>query len=44
MLRCAHEWAVSSRDINNRPRLGYLTPTESLALLLAGEPYVASTT
>ncbi|MGP5365738.1 IS30 family transposase [Brachybacterium tyrofermentans] len=31
--------------INNRPRrrLGFLTPTESFARLLAGEPHVAST-
>src|SRR5699024_8955554 len=34
-----------AEEINNRPRrrLGFLTPTESFARLLAGEPHVAST-
>ena len=34
-----------AEEINNRPRrrLGYLTPTEAFARLLAGEPHVAST-
>ena len=34
-----------AEEINNRPRrrLGYLTPTESFARLLAGEPQVANT-
>ena len=34
-----------TEEINNRPRrrLGFLTPTESFARLLAGEPHVAST-
>ena len=33
-----------AEEINNRPRrrLGFLTPTESFARLLAGEPHVAS--
>lgn len=31
-----------AEEISNRPRLGYLTPTESFARLLAGEPHVAS--
>ena len=34
-----------AEEINNRPRrrLGFLTPTEAFARLLAGEPHVAST-
>ena len=34
-----------AEEINNRPRrrLGYLTPTETFARLLAGEPHVATT-
>lgn len=34
-----------AEEINNRPRrrLGYLTPTESFARLLTGQPHVAST-
>ncbi|SME99762.1 Transposase and inactivated derivatives, IS30 family [Kocuria indica] len=34
-----------AEEINNRPRrrLGFLTPTESFARLLAGQPHVAST-
>ena len=34
-----------AEEINNRPRrrLGFLTPTESFARLLSGEPHVAST-